>query len=123
MPSTTPFRRGDIVLVAFPFTDLSSSKKRPALVVSPDAFNEAGADLVLAAITSQISDDMTLIIADDDCVNGALPKLSALKPTKLFTIHSTLVLRKVCELRPEKLDTVLADLRQFFSAPTDLPAA
>ncbi len=54
MPSTTPYKRGDIVLVPFPFTDLSSSKRRPALVVSPDWFNSSNQDLVLVGITSQI---------------------------------------------------------------------
>jgi len=43
------------VLVSFPFTDLTSSKRRPALVVSPEAFNEAMQDLVLVALTSQLS--------------------------------------------------------------------
>ena len=57
MPSTTRYRRGDIVLVSFPFTDLSSSKRRPALVISPDSFNEQGQDVVLIAITSQEPDD------------------------------------------------------------------
>ena len=52
-----PYRQGDIVLVSFPFTDLSSSKRRPALVLSPDSFNAAGEDLVLAAVTSHITDD------------------------------------------------------------------
>jgi len=47
MPSTTRYRRGDIVLVSFPFTDLSSSKRRPALVISPDAFNKQGEDLAV----------------------------------------------------------------------------
>lgn len=115
MPSTIRYKRGDIVLVSFPFTDLSSSKRRPALVVSPDSFNETTPDLVLAAITSQIAEDTTLTIVESDCVDGALPKTSALKPTKLFTIHSTLVRRKVCALRREKLEAVLEDLRQFFS--------
>ena len=122
MPSTTSYKRGDIVLVSFPFTDLSSSKRRPALVVSPDSFNDAGSDLVLAAVTSQISEEATLIIVADDCVGGTLPKTSALKPTKLFTIHSTLVLRKICALRREKLDAVLDDLRGFFSRAPSRPS-
>ena len=47
------YRQGDIVLVSFPFTDLTSSKRRPALVLSPDSFNAVGEDLVLAAVTSR----------------------------------------------------------------------
>jgi len=54
MPFTTNFKRGDIVLVPFPFTDLSSAKQRPALVVSSDALNAASEDVLVAAITSQI---------------------------------------------------------------------
>ena len=115
MPSTTSYRRGDIVLVSFPFTDLSSSKKRPALVVSPDSFNDTTSDVVLAAITSQVSEDTPLTIVESDCVDGALPRASAVKPSKLFTIHSTLVVKKVCTLRRKKLDAVLDDLRRFFS--------
>jgi mRNA interferase MazF len=54
MPSTTSFSQGDVVLVPFPFTDLSAIKQRPALVLSPDRSNEVRPDLVVAAITSQI---------------------------------------------------------------------
>lgn len=115
MPSTTRYRRGDIVLVSFPFTDLSSSKRRPALVVSPDPFNERMPDLVLAAITSQLTDDRLFTIERDDCVDGTLPQTSLVKPTKLFTIHSTLVLKKICALRAEKVQAVLAEIRRFFS--------
>ena len=53
MPPTTTYRRGDVVLVPFPFTDFQTTKQRPAVVVSPDALNQTRADLVLAAITSQ----------------------------------------------------------------------
>ena len=45
--------RGDIVLVPFPFTDLTGQKRRPALVVSPDGFDPE--DLVLCAITSRVA--------------------------------------------------------------------
>lgn len=115
MPSTTRYRRGDIVLVSFPFTDLSSSKRRPALVISPDPFNEQGQDVVLIAITSQEPDDSAVTIDARDCVDGELPKTSFVKLSKLFTVHSTLVLKKMCALRSEKLDDVLLGLRGFFS--------
>lgn len=115
MPSTTRYKRGDIVLVSFPFTDLSSSKRRPALVISPDAFNEHRQDLVLVAITSQVPDEITVTLDEGDYVDGTLPQKSFVKPAKLFTVHSTLVLKRICALRHDKLDAVLHELRQFFS--------
>ena len=49
----TRYSKWDIILVPFPFTDLTTAKKRPALVVSPDSYNELGPDLVIAFLTSQ----------------------------------------------------------------------
>lgn len=115
MPSTTRYRRGDIVLVSFLFTDLSSSKRRPALVISPDAFNDHREDLVLVAVTSQEPDHKAISIDANDLVEGTLPKQSFVKATKIFTMHSTLVLKRICGLRTEKLDDVLRELRGFFS--------
>ena len=115
MASTTRYKRGDIVLVSFPFTDLSSSKRRPALVVSPDSFNEEMQDVVLVALTSNLSGHDQIEIEPRDCVGGILPKLSAVKPTKMFTIHSDLVIRRICAVRPEKLAKILVEIRTFFS--------
>ena len=114
MLSTTDYRRGDIVLVPFPFTDLSSTKKRPALVVSPDSFNEHAQDVVLVAITSQPSDSHVVALDEHDYVDGKLPLTSFVKVPKLFTTHPTLVLRKICAIKPEPLDIVLQELRRFF---------
>src|SRR5437867_5343585 len=83
MPSTTRYKRGEIVLVPFPFTDLSSSKRRPALVVSSDWFNSSNQDLVLVAITSQIGYDPRSVLLDEaDFVGGKLPKRSMVKLAK-----------------------------------------
>lgn len=110
----TRSRRGDIVLVPIPFSDLSSTKKRPALVVSPDGFNKRTQDVVLVAITSQRSDRYVVALAEADYVDGELPLASFVKISKLFTMHPTLVLRKVCAIRPACLDIVLKELRRFF---------
>ena len=53
---------GDIVLVRFPFTDLSAAKQRPALVISPDAYAVRHGDVVVLALTSRPQpDDATAI--------------------------------------------------------------
>jgi hypothetical protein len=72
-------------------------------------------DLVVVAITSQLTDQHAVVVEQGDCVDGTLPKTSVVKLAKLFTIHSTLVLKSICTLRTEKLDTVLGELRRFFS--------
>jgi len=51
------YARGSVVLVPFPFTDLSGRKRRPALVISPDSFDEQ--DLILCAITSRVPEDLS----------------------------------------------------------------
>lgn len=116
MRSTIAYRQGDIVLVSFPFTDLSSSKRRPALVLSPDAFNAAGRDLVLAAITSHITGDPNAVhLGRADFAEGGLPRASMVKTTKLFTMHSSLIVKRICVLRIEKTEEVLRSVRGFFS--------
>ena len=59
-------------------------------------------DIVLAAITSQEAEDGALTIDPGDCIDGILPRKSVVKPAKLFTMHTTLVLKKICALGPEK---------------------
>ena len=111
-----PYSQGDIVLVSFPFTDLTSSKRRPALVLSPDSFNAAGEDLVLAAVTSRITDDPNAVrLSRSDFAAGGLPKPSMVKSTKLFTMHSSLIAKRIGALRTEVTMQVLRSLRRFFS--------
>ena len=110
------YRQGDIVLVSFPFTDLTSSKRRPALVLSPDPFNAAGEDLELAAVTSHITDDPNAVhLWRGDFAEGGLPKPSMVKATKLFAMHSSLIAKRIGALRIEKTEEVLRSLRHFFS--------
>ena len=54
MPPTTSYSFGDIVLVSFPFTDQSATKKRPAVIISSPAYNDARPDLIIMALTSQM---------------------------------------------------------------------
>ena len=50
----TSFKQGNVLLVPFPFTDQTSTKKRPAVIVSSSTYNRERPDIVLVAVTSQM---------------------------------------------------------------------
>jgi mRNA interferase MazF len=109
MPSTTSFRQGDIVLVPFPFTDLSAIKQRPALVISPQRLNDTRSDLVVVAITSQIPaalDENEMRLPDAELAACGLPKPSIVKFGKIFTIHQGLIRNRLGRLSQRTLEEI-----------------
>jgi mRNA interferase MazF len=113
MPFTTSYSQGDVLLVPFPFTDLSAVKQRPAVVVSPDRLNKVRPDLVVAAITSQIPDvlgDDEVRLSDTDLSAGGLPKPSIVKLGKIFTIHRGLIRKKLGRVPSRTLEEILKKL-------------
>ena len=78
---------GSVVLVPFPFSDLSQSKRRPAVVLA-DA--ERG-DWILCQVTSKSYGDARAVeMTDDDFEQGSLRLVSYARPAKLFTAHESL---------------------------------
>jgi mRNA interferase MazF len=113
MPSTTSFSQGDVVLVPFPFTDLSAVKQRPALVLSPERLNNVRSDLIVAAITSQIPDALgedEILLSDADQRKAGLPKASIIKLGKIFTIHQGLIRKKLGRVSDPILENILQKL-------------
>jgi mRNA interferase MazF len=98
MPTTTGYEFGEIVLVPFPFTDQSGSKRRPAVIVSSAAYNRERIDLVIMAVTSQIrpSGGFGEVFVAGWQAAGLL-KPSAIKPV-LTTIERGLVMRRLGQL-------------------------
>ena len=115
MPSTINFSQGDIVLVPFPFTDLTAIKQRPALVLSPERLNKLRADLIVAAVTSQIPEalnDDEVLLSEADLRAGGLPKRSMVKLGKIFTIHQGLIRKKLGRVLQSTLQEIMQKLRQ-----------
>lgn len=98
------FVKGDVVVIPFPFSDLSASKRRPALVLAKLKSN----DVILCQITSQlVSDEQAIILINSDFKEGNLQKESRIRPNKLFTADSGIILKRVGKIKKEKQNTVV----------------
>src|SRR3989338_3254766 len=117
MSSMTGYRQGDVVLIPFPFPDLSTFKQRPAVVISSEGFNRTHQDVVVAAITSHIpsrleSSDYRL--EHSDLQSAGLPKPSLLKLGKIVTLDRRLIRKKLGSLPASTVAKVLAQLQNVF---------
>ncbi len=98
------FVKGEIVVIPFPFSDLTQAKRRPALVLA----ELEGDDLILCQITSQaIKDKYAISMSDYDFEAGGLRKPSNVRPNRLFTADTHLVLYRVGTVKKEKLTEVI----------------
>ena len=94
---------GSVVLVPFPFSDLSQSKRRPAVVLA-DA--ERG-DWILCQVTSKpYADARAVELAEDDFGHGTLRLVSYARPAKLFTAHESLFVAEAGVLRAKSLKRI-----------------
>ena len=99
------FIKGDIVVVPFPFSDLSSSKRRPALVLA----DIKGDDIILCQITSQPSSDPnSILLSDTDFTNnGKFLTKSYIRIARIFTADKNIIVRKVGSLKQGYFDSVI----------------
>ena len=98
------FVKGDVVVTPFPFSDLSATKKRPALVVA----TLTGDDIILCQITSQaVGDRYGIPLEDDDFVNGSLRHPSNIRPNRLFTADSNIILYRAGTVTIAKMQEVI----------------
>ncbi len=105
----------DVVVVPFPFTDRSTTKRRPALVLSDfKAFNKPVGQSVMAMITSARNSDWPLDMEIDDLDSAGLPSASVVR-LKLFTLDNQLVVRKAGVLAKNDRQRMAATLRQLLN--------
>lgn len=102
-PGTT-LEPGNIVLIPFPFSDLSSTKKRPVLVLTaPDRHS----DFIAAGITSVEQKTGAVALETAHLLRGRLPKKSWIRTDKLFTLSSEIVVKNFGAIRPDAFKQVM----------------
>jgi len=112
--SALTINQKNIILIPFPFSDLSGSKVRPALVVSNNIYNNQNLDIVVTAITSNLSPNSCKVFLDrDDLEYGFLPVKSAIRVDKPFSFLQGKVLKILGTITTQKLEEVMVCLQKI----------
>lgn len=105
------YNKGDIVIIRFPFTDLSSSRKRPALIISNDIVNQTGDYLMLQITSKEKADLLSLPIAKNAFTgNKELPLKSFIRLHKIFLLNENLIVGKATSVKKEFLGKVTGEV-------------
>jgi mRNA interferase MazF len=109
----TLYSFGDVLLVPFPFTDQTTTKKRPTIVISSNIYNQEKIDLILIAVTSQASKQLQLgDMLISEWSQAGLIKLSVIKPI-ITTLEKPLVIRKLGKLETLDIQALRISLKQI----------
>jgi mRNA interferase MazF len=98
----------DILLVPFPFSNQQGNKVRPVLVFSNDQFNKRSEDVIVMAITSNISKDVFSVFLDSqDIVEGILRDDCCVKVESILKLDKNLIIKKLGGINEEKFKDVV----------------
>ncbi|GHT23350.1 hypothetical protein AGMMS4957_14790 [Bacteroidia bacterium] len=104
---------GDIILVPFPFSDLTGFKKRPGLVLA----RTSSEDLIICQITSKaLRDESAITLSDDDFATGELPHQSNVRPNKIFTADNKIVLATIAKVTDDFVAKTISETVRILRA-------
>jgi len=99
------FDCGDVLIVPVPFSDMSATKQRPVIVITPQSYmEEANGDFIAVAVTSNsLERPHSMELVDDDLEEGRFPKPSRVRADKIFNLHRDQVKRRFGRIKKETL--------------------
>lgn len=101
------FSQGDIIIVPFPFSNLSGLKQRPVLILSNNHDNSMSDDIITCGITSNLKDSKHSVLIDNiDLEEGIIPLKSRIKVDKLFTLEKSIIRKKIAKINKNSLNKV-----------------
>ena len=107
-------KQGDIVLIPVPFTDLTSSKRRPVIVISSDSYNQSTADMIVVAMTSvPTPGPFSFLVSSSDLVQGQLNRPGTVRVDKIYTLDQSLTVKRFGQVNSHivsKIQTILLTL-------------
>jgi mRNA interferase MazF len=99
--------QGDIVLVPVPFSDLSSTRRRPVIIISNNAYHSATADMVVVAMTSNLTPSpYSSVLSSADLDAGTLNRASRVRVDKLYTLAQLIAMKTFGRVNESTLDRI-----------------
>ena len=120
MRSMIRYKSGDVVLIPFPFTDLTAVKQRPAVVLSSSRFNHKREDVIVAAITSHVPQKLPVDeyrFSSREQQLAGLPQSSLVKLGKIVTIDQKLIRKRLGRILPNTRKRLIVILVNIFQEP------
>ncbi len=105
------YNQREIILIPFPYSDLTFSKKRPALIISNNSIKNFE-DLICVLVTSKIHKD-DILIKKENIEKGSLPFKSAIKPHRIFTIDKRIIVKRICKIDKKLYKEVFDRINEF----------
>lgn len=107
-------KQGEIVLIPIPFTDLSSQKRRPVIIVSNDAYNAKSDDIVVVAMTSNPSSvDYSFTITAAELEKGTLNRPSKIRVDKIYTLSQSIIVKTFGQVNTKTLERIRQTLKEL----------
>lgn len=99
--------QGNIVLIPIPFTDLSSHRRRPVIVISNNLYNRKSQDMVVVAMTSNPqATDYSFTITATDLAQGTLNRPGKVRADKIYTLSQSLAVKTFGRVSQATLDRI-----------------
>ncbi|MDO8467828.1 MAG: type II toxin-antitoxin system PemK/MazF family toxin [Nanoarchaeota archaeon] len=105
------FNQRDIVLIPFPYSDLTGSKKRPALIISNKKLNKTQDRICCLVTTNTHKEDLE--IKDNFFEKGDLPFKSFVRPHRIFTINEKIIVKKLCTVSNSFHEKLIDSINEY----------
>lgn len=107
------YKQREIVLVPFPYSDLTASKQRPALIISNSLVNRSE-DRICCLITSNFMNG-GILIETKNFENGKLPFKSWVKVNRIFSVNEKIIRRKLCVIKKDFHNKLIGEINKILA--------
>ena len=119
MEQISLIQQRNLVLLPFPFSDQSGKKVRPVIILSNSSYNKNSQDVIVVAVTSKTALPKSVLITNDDLVEGFLKTNSCAKVDSVLKIHQSLIIKNIGKISVEKYKMITKKLNSLIELEID----